>query len=364
MAKPGSRQPAFLVPLLATMIGVLSMMLMVVVHRKANCQDPLVTNISDLRGLLTTLQTWEAQHADHPAQAGLRRVATELETVLVAQSTSPPPPVAVPAAASSTAEAERASLRSLAVGGTQCFVAQNAEFWLAAARGGLDAGPNSTACNTWVFCGDKDRCGPHYRECWLKHQQPIPPPDVRAASSGSNGKSMWTSGVVYDNDAVWIQQYDGRSTLTLHFEMGDVVVKLLPDLAPASVRELRRMAALLALEGTGCDGCKLYRSEVNFLVQGVIRHPGAYVATPRRPNPPQKKMMERGLACWAGGMGGPDWFVNLIDQSGFGDDHLCWGKIDDMSLLDAIVKLPTKPKAKPNEMTFLAKELRFNMTLS
>lgn len=130
MAKPGSRQPAFLVPLLATMIGVLSMMLMVVVHRKANCQDPLVTNISDLRGLLTTLQTWEAQHADHPAQAGLRRVATELETVLVAQSTSPPPPVAVPAAASSTAEAERASLRSLAVGGTQCFVAQNAEFWV------------------------------------------------------------------------------------------------------------------------------------------------------------------------------------------------------------------------------------------
>ena len=36
---------------------------------------------------------------------------------------------------------------------------------------------------------------------------------------------------------------------------------------------------------------------------------GAYVATPRRPNPPQKKMMERGLACWAGGMGGPDWWV-------------------------------------------------------
>ncbi|KAG2429165.1 hypothetical protein HYH02_014100 [Chlamydomonas schloesseri] len=371
------------------MVGILSMMLMIVVHRKANCQDPLVNNISDLRSLLVTLQTWEAQHADHPAQAGLRRVATELETVLVAKSTSPPPPMALPASSSSgSAAVERGSLRSLAVGGTQCFVAPKAEFWgepvvwgpehhtpdaaeccaacrahqLAAARGGLDAGVNSTACNTWVYCGNQERCGPHYRECWLKHQQTIPPPEARA-SSGNNANSIWTSGVVYDSDE-WLKQYDSRATLTLHFELGDVVVRLLPELAPASVRELRRMAALLALEGTGCDGCKLYRSEVNFLVQGVIRHPGAYVATPRRPNPPQKKVMERGLACWAGGMGGPDWFVNLIDQSGFGDDHLCWGKIEDMSLMDAIVKLPTKPKAKPNEMTFLAQELRFNMTLS
>jgi hypothetical protein len=74
--------------------------------------------------------------------------------------------------------------------------------------------------------------------------------------------------------------------------------------------------------------------------------------------------MERGLVCWAGGMGGPDLFVNLINQAGFGDDHLCWGKVADMALLDAIVKLPTRPKAKPNEMTFLAQELRFNITLA
>jgi hypothetical protein len=73
--------------------------------------------------------------------------------------------------------------------------------------------------------------------------------------------------------------------------------------------------------------------------------------------------MERGLVCWAGGFGGPDFFVNLIDQRGFGDDHLCWGKIEDMRLVDAIVKRPLKPKARPNDMTFLAEELRFNITL-
>lgn len=31
-----------------------------------------------------------------------------------------------------------------------------------------------------------------------------------------------------------------------------------------------------------------------------------------------------------------DFFINLIDQSGFGDSHLCWGKIgpDGMQLVD------------------------------
>ena len=33
-------------------------------------------------------------------------------------------------------------------------------------------------------------------------------------------------------------------------------------------------------------------------------------------------------------MGGPDFFVNLIDQGGFGDSHLCWGKIEDMTVVD------------------------------
>jgi hypothetical protein len=83
--------------------------------------------------------------------------------------------------------------------------------------------------------------------------------------------------------------------------------------------------------------------------------PGVYVATPRRPNPPQKRIMERGLVCFG------VLFINLIDQGGFGDDQ---GKIDDMGLVDAMVRRPVKPKARPSDMTFLAEELRFNLTLS
>ncbi len=33
--------------------------------------------------------------------------------------------------------------------------------------------------------------------------------------------------------------------------------------------------------------------------------------TPRHPNPPQKKVMERGLVCWAGGAGGRHAFTCL-----------------------------------------------------
>lgn len=73
--------------------------------------------------------------------------------------------------------------------------------------------------------------------------------------------------------------------------------------------------------------------------------------------------MQRGLACWAGGEGGPDFFINHIDQSGFGDSHLCFGLIKDMTLVDRILELPLKPKAKPSDMTFLAEPVTFNMTL-
>ncbi len=53
-----------------------------------------------------------------------------------------------------------------------------------------------------------------------------------------------------------------------------------------------------------------------------------------------------------------------MDQPGFGDSHLCWGKVHDMALLDDVVQLPTWSKEKPDEMTFLQDFLPFNMSLS
>lgn len=41
--------------------------------------------------------------------------------------------------------------------------------------------------------------------------------------------------------------------------------------------------------------------------------------------------------------------AQLVDQSGFKDEHLCWGQVKDMTLFDKIVTLPRKEK-KPGKM--------------
>lgn len=36
--------------------------------------------------------------------------------------------------------------------------------------------------------------------------------------------------------------------------------------------------------------------------------------------------------------------LQLKDQAGFKDEHLCWGQVNDMALFDKIVNLPKKDK--------------------
>lgn len=73
--------------------------------------------------------------------------------------------------------------------------------------------------------------------------------------------------------------------------------------------------------------------------------------------------MPRGYVCWAAGGGGPDWFINAVDQPGFKDAHLCFGRVTNMELVDRVLALPVKPKANPNEVTFLQTALPYTMTL-
>lgn len=97
---------------------------------------------------------------------------------------------------------------------------------------------------------------PRYGECWLKHQRVMPPPEQQQAPQG--GGNPWTSGLLYTGDG-WLAPWQQRSTLTLHFALGDVAVQLLPELAPVSVRELRRLAALIQPSGGYCRGCRCAR---------------------------------------------------------------------------------------------------------
>ncbi|KAE9592170.1 hypothetical protein Lalb_Chr19g0126401 [Lupinus albus] len=55
-----------------------------------------------------------------------------------------------------------------------------------------DGGP--CLCNSWVFCGDREACGPRFGECWLKRQKDALNPDRQ----DSGNHVMWTSGFVFD----------------------------------------------------------------------------------------------------------------------------------------------------------------------
>jgi cyclophilin family peptidyl-prolyl cis-trans isomerase len=236
-----------------------------------------------------------------------------------------------------------------------------------AEAGGHEKGKETMRCNVWVWCGQAGACGQQYQECWLKHaSKPPAPTELPLGGSSSRADVPWTSGVVYPDPDAYLEAVKGKTKLLMHTPLGVIPIQLLPDLAPRSVAELQRGAAFLLPRQGYCSGCNIYRNEAKFLLQGVISAPGVYVAGPRHPNPPQRKVMQRGLICWAGGAGGPDWFINLIDQSGFGDDHLCWGLVDQgegMALVDRIVGQPLAPKKNPSDMTYLATRLYFNLTL-
>uniref|UniRef100_A0A383VDC9 PPIase cyclophilin-type domain-containing protein n=1 Tax=Tetradesmus obliquus TaxID=3088 RepID=A0A383VDC9_TETOB len=290
----------------------------------------------------------------------------------------------------SETELNAAKMRALAVAGDMCYTTQDYEFWsdpilvwgyehraVDAAeccaschaqrrlleRGGTAEGRNGSACNTWAFCGDRAKCKERFGECWLKRNKQLNetrPPELPKGASKSEG---WISGAVYENDT-HLQQFSGHE-LVFHTKHGDIAMALLPDLAPNSVAELRRAALMLAPYNGYCQNCRIYRPEKNFLVQGVIEAPGVYPAVPRHPSPPQKMVMEKGLVCWAGGSGGPHWFVNMIDQSGFKDDHLCFAKASNasMAVFDKILELPMKNKTKPSDMNGLLEPIFYNMTL-
>lgn len=52
-----------------------------------------------------------------------------------------------------------------------------------------------------------------------------------------------------------------------------------------------------------------------------------------------------------------------VDQSGFKDDHLCFGLVRNMTVFEAILELPVKQKQKPSDMNGLKEALWFNVTL-
>jgi cyclophilin family peptidyl-prolyl cis-trans isomerase len=73
---------------------------------------------------------------------------------------------------------------------------------------------------------------------------------------------------------------------------------------------------------------------------------------------PHRPIIERGMVAWAGGQGGPHFFIALAQHPEWEHGHTVWGRVseDDMPKLDALLQLPletTKPKSPPVVTNFV-----------
>jgi hypothetical protein len=97
----------------------------------------------------------------------------------------------------------------------------------------------------------------HARDaCRVKNQKaslPAPP----ALPPDSHAHKGWISGVVYPDDV--LLQQDNKTHLVMHTSLGDITVQLLPELAPATVREIQRAAKVQGHSIRGCSNCRIYR---------------------------------------------------------------------------------------------------------
>lgn len=169
--------------------------------------------------------------------------------------------------------------------------------------------------------------------------------------------------------------------LIIHTHLGDIRIQFTPELSGESsinyIKEVVQIASSkqnsgMAIgetanerrvtEGYKCSRCKFYRAEKQLLLQGII----AQVNVPKNkelgPCPlenykPKNKcpehdpncgchgpIMTKGTVGWAGGGGGPDFFINTFKNpvDWWENQHTVWGKLDDASikLVESIYDLP------------------------
>lgn len=201
-----------------------------------------------------------------------------------------------------------------------------------------DDGP--CLCNSWVFCGDKKRCGDRFGQCWLKKQDDPLSPEVHESS----GIVEWTSGLIYGK---------GVGIIALETEYGAIRIKLLPDCAPQSVAYILELLKL-----HHCAGCRFYRAEkrgnswdINgdrifqsppgppyALLQGALEAQGIdFEEIPKETCPSIKK----GAVAWIDG--GPDFFISLANHDEWDRKYTVFASVipEDMSIIEKIVELPT-----------------------
>ena len=240
-------------------------------------------------------------------------------------------------------------------------------------------------CNTWVWCGNATACASRHQECWLK-KRPDPFEDIDLLTGRS---SLWTSGVLGEPPVAATgavdMSADGGGGLgpeaSMDFALLTVEGLVRFRLRPQATNAVQYARALLDevraspsqqtsapdvdAERPVRDGLRFYRAEPvpgrwgsldwpdNYLggrwgppyalLQGSLRPRGTRV----RPSsadrgPGAKPIIRRGMVAWAGGQGGPDFFIALAQHPEWGNGHTVWADCLDMGVIDAIMRRPLR----------------------
>ncbi|KAG0621715.1 hypothetical protein M758_3G043300 [Ceratodon purpureus] len=246
---------------------------------------------------------------------------------------------------------------SVAEVGTGCFRGlEHTEFWGDAVNWGSDFLVDSSQacsdackakrkCNSWVYCGNQERCGANYHQCWLKRQKDPLDPEIH----DSGLSNPWTSGLVFDKDIGTVELAIDSGPMS-----GEVIhMKLLPECSPQSVLRILQLAKL-----THCSGCRIYRAEGRgkmwdsngspiskmgtgppyAVLQGTLE---AQHVSFKRVSKEYAPAIRRGMVGWVDG--GPDFFISLADHPEWPRKHTVFATVvkDDMPLLESLAELPT-----------------------
>ena len=160
----------------------------------------------------------------------------------------------------------------------------------------------------------------------------------------------------------------------------DIRMKLYAKEAPEAARYVKYLASDAKQQ---CHKCTLYRGEPVPSYWGSEAYPDRYFDGGRwgppyalvqgalladedgsasSPAPPPAEthnpIIERGMVAWAGGKGGPHFFIALAHHPEWGHDHTVFAKVveDDMGKVDALLTRPlvsTKPKRPPIVSNFV-----------
>ncbi|KAF3445609.1 hypothetical protein FNV43_RR10785 [Rhamnella rubrinervis] len=212
---------------------------------------------------------------------------------------------------------------------------------------GMCGDDGSCSCDSWVFCGNREACGPRFGECWLKKQKSSLDPDRR----DSGDQVIWTSGLFYGKE---------EGIVGLETEYGVLRIKLFPECAPHSVFYILE---LLQLHHSA--GCHFYRAEnrgsfwdsegnhvenAQFgppfgLIQGTLEaHGTIFKEIPTEYCP----TIRRGSIAWVGS--GPEFFISLANHLEWKKGYTVFGSVlpEDIEIAEKISQLPTKQEVWSN----------------